>query len=109
MKYPLQTLIAVATLSLGVMQTASAAKPGVIEEAELENSTFKKDWDYEFEINDADGNVSSVCSSQPGASSSMLKSMVSVFSMVSKTLFSHHLQALSSKFFNISNQSSRSP
>jgi uncharacterized membrane protein YkoI len=83
MKYPLQTLIAVATLSLGVMHTASAdddfyemesiakafnlisyeeaktkalaSKPGVIKEAELENRTFKKGWDYEFEIIDADG------------------------------------------------------
>jgi uncharacterized membrane protein YkoI len=83
MKYPLQTLIAVATLSLGAMHTATAdddfeemesiakafnlipyeeaktkalaAKPGVIEEAELENRKFKKGWDYEFEIIDADG------------------------------------------------------
>ncbi len=83
MKYPLQTLVAVATLSLGAMQTALAdddfyemesiakafnlisyeeaktkalaAKPGVIEEAELENRTFKKGWDYEFEIIDEDG------------------------------------------------------
>lgn len=34
---------------------ALAAKPGMIEEAELENRKFKKGWDYEFEILDADG------------------------------------------------------
>ncbi len=34
---------------------ALLAKPGVIEDVELENRTFKKGWDYEFEILDADG------------------------------------------------------
>lgn len=34
---------------------ALAEKPGVIEDAELENRKFKKGWDYEFEILDADG------------------------------------------------------
>ncbi len=34
---------------------ALAAKPGMIEDAELENRKFKKGWDYEFEIIDADG------------------------------------------------------
>ncbi len=34
---------------------ALAAKPGVIQEAELEGRKFSKGWDYEFEIVDADG------------------------------------------------------
>jgi uncharacterized membrane protein YkoI len=34
---------------------ALAAKPGVIGDAELESRKFKKGWDYEFEILDADG------------------------------------------------------
>lgn len=35
--------------------SALQAKPGVIQDAELENRTFEKGWDYEFEIVDADG------------------------------------------------------
>jgi uncharacterized membrane protein YkoI len=35
--------------------TALQAKPGVIKDAELENRTFEKGWDYEFEVVDADG------------------------------------------------------
>lgn len=35
--------------------TALQAKPGVIKDAELENRTFEKGWDYEFEIVDAEG------------------------------------------------------
>lgn len=35
---------------------ALEAKPGVIEDADLEDRDFKKGWDYEFEIVDADGN-----------------------------------------------------
>lgn len=34
---------------------ALAAKPGAVEDAELENRKFGKGWDYEFEIVDADG------------------------------------------------------
>ncbi|WP_438970381.1 PepSY domain-containing protein [Methylophaga sp.] len=35
---------------------ALEAKPGVIEDADLEDRDFKKGWDYEFEIVDADAN-----------------------------------------------------
>ncbi len=35
---------------------ALEAKPGVIEDADLEDRDFKKGWDYEFEIVDVDGN-----------------------------------------------------
>lgn len=35
---------------------ALEAKPGVIEDADLEDRDFKKGWDYEFEIIDMDGN-----------------------------------------------------
>lgn len=35
---------------------ALEAKPGVIEDADLEDRDFSKGWDYEFEIVDADGN-----------------------------------------------------
>ncbi|MCX4188108.1 PepSY domain-containing protein [Methylophaga sp. OBS4] len=35
---------------------ALEAKPGVIDDADLESRTFGKGWDYEFEIVDADGN-----------------------------------------------------
>ena len=35
---------------------ALEAKPGVIYDVDLENRTFSKGWDYEFEIVDADGN-----------------------------------------------------
>ena len=34
---------------------ALAAKPGVIKDDDLESRKFKKGWDYEFEIVDADG------------------------------------------------------
>jgi len=34
---------------------ALEAKPGVIEDADLEDRDFSKGWDYEFEIIDADG------------------------------------------------------
>lgn len=34
---------------------ALAAKPGVVEDVDLENRKFGKGWDYEFEIVDADG------------------------------------------------------
>lgn len=34
---------------------ALEAKPGVIEDADLEDRSFGKGWDYEFEIVDADG------------------------------------------------------
>ncbi|WP_036302271.1 PepSY domain-containing protein [Methylotenera sp. L2L1] len=34
---------------------ALAAKPGAVEDADLENRKFGKGWDYEFEIVDADG------------------------------------------------------
>ncbi|MDO9150074.1 MAG: PepSY domain-containing protein [Methylotenera sp.] len=34
---------------------ALAAKPGVVDDVELENRKFGKGWDYEFEIVDADG------------------------------------------------------
>lgn len=52
------------TLSEGLglisLEEASAkaleAKPGVIEDADLEDRDFKKGWDYEFEIVDTDGN-----------------------------------------------------
>lgn len=35
---------------------ALEAKPGVIEDADLEDRDMSKGWDYEFEIVDADGN-----------------------------------------------------
>ncbi len=35
---------------------ALEAKPGVIDDADLENRSFGKGWDYEFEIVDVDGN-----------------------------------------------------
>lgn len=35
---------------------ALEAKPGVIEDADLEDRDFSKGWDYEFEIVDVDGN-----------------------------------------------------
>ncbi len=35
---------------------ALEAKPGVIDDANLENRSFGKGWDYEFEIVDVDGN-----------------------------------------------------
>jgi len=35
---------------------ALQAKPGVIDDVDLENRTFSKGWDYEFEIVDVDGN-----------------------------------------------------
>ena len=35
---------------------ALEAKPGVIEDADLENRSFGKGWDYEFDIVDIDGN-----------------------------------------------------
>lgn len=35
---------------------ALEARPGVIEDADLENRDFSKGWDYEFEIVDVDGN-----------------------------------------------------
>lgn len=34
---------------------ALAAKPGAVEDVDLENRKFGKGWDYEFEIVDADG------------------------------------------------------
>lgn len=34
---------------------ALEAKPGVIEDVDLENRTFSKGWDYEIEIVDVDG------------------------------------------------------
>ena len=34
---------------------ALAAKPGAVEDFDLENRKFGKGWDYEFEIVDADG------------------------------------------------------
>lgn len=34
---------------------ALAAKPGVVDDVDLENRKFGKGWDYEFEIVDADG------------------------------------------------------
>lgn len=34
---------------------ALAAKPGAVEDADLESRKFGKGWDYEFEIVDADG------------------------------------------------------
>ncbi len=34
---------------------ATAAKPGLIKDAEIENRKFGKGWEYEFEIVDADG------------------------------------------------------
>lgn len=44
-------------ISLEQAQTkALEAKPGVIEDAELEDRSFGKGWDYEFEIVDTDGN-----------------------------------------------------
>lgn len=84
MKHTIQTLITVTALSFGVMSTAYAdaddmqemetmaktfglisfeeaktkalaAKPGVIEDAEIESRRFDKGFDYEFEIVDADG------------------------------------------------------
>ena len=35
---------------------ALEAKPGVIDDVDLENRSMGKGWDYEFEIVDADGN-----------------------------------------------------
>ena len=35
---------------------ALEARPGVIEDADLEDRDFSKGWDYEFEIVDVDGN-----------------------------------------------------
>jgi len=35
--------------------TALEAKPGVIDDVDLENRTFRKGWDYEIEIVDVDG------------------------------------------------------
>jgi uncharacterized membrane protein YkoI len=35
---------------------ALEARPGVIEDADLEDRDFTKGWDYEFEIVDVDGN-----------------------------------------------------
>jgi len=35
---------------------ALEAKPGVIDDVDLESRTFSKGWDYEFEIVDIDGN-----------------------------------------------------
>lgn len=35
---------------------ALAAKPGVIDDVDLEDRSFGKGWDYEFEIMDVDGN-----------------------------------------------------
>ena len=34
---------------------ALEAKPGIVEDADLEDRAFDKGWDYEFEIVDADG------------------------------------------------------
>ncbi|MDP2153940.1 MAG: PepSY domain-containing protein [Methylotenera sp.] len=34
---------------------ALAAKPGVVDDVDLENRKFGKGWDYEFEIVDAEG------------------------------------------------------
>lgn len=35
---------------------ALEAKPGIIDDADLEDRAFGKGWDYEFEIVDVDGN-----------------------------------------------------
>lgn len=35
---------------------ALEAKPGVIDDVDLESRSFSKGWDYEFEIVDVDGN-----------------------------------------------------
>lgn len=44
-------------ISLEEAKTAALkAKPGVIDDADLEDRSFGKGWDYEFEIVDADGN-----------------------------------------------------
>lgn len=47
-------------LNLITLEEATAkaleAKPGVVEDADLENRSMGKGWDYEFEIVDADGN-----------------------------------------------------
>lgn len=85
MKHTIKTLLAVTAISFGMVNTAVAdaddlqemqamsqafglisfeeakskalaAKAGVIDDAELESRKFKKGWDYEFEIIDADGN-----------------------------------------------------
>ncbi|HEC74436.1 MAG TPA: peptidase M4 [Methylophaga aminisulfidivorans] len=37
-------------------KNALLAKPGIVEDADLEDRSFDKGWDYEFEILDADGN-----------------------------------------------------
>lgn len=43
-------------ISLDQAKTAALeAKPGVIDDADLEDRSFGKGWDYEFEIVDADG------------------------------------------------------
>lgn len=44
-------------ISLEQAKTAALdAKPGLIDDADLEDRSFGKGWDYEFEIVDADGN-----------------------------------------------------